>query len=85
MKKNKYISTTESAKMLGISREAVLKKIKTGHLKAEKIGRNFAVPKSEIEQLIKPKLTDRDKRKIDQAVNKTVREYGETLKLLGNA
>ncbi len=80
-----YYSTIEAAKELGISRVAVLKKVQTGKIKAEKIGRNYAIPKSEMERLMKPRLAEGEKRAIDQAVAKTVREYGETLRLLGNA
>ena len=35
-----YLSTSEVAKILGISRIAVFKKIKSGEIKAEKKGRN---------------------------------------------
>ncbi|MFA6197609.1 MAG: excisionase family DNA-binding protein [Patescibacteria group bacterium] len=85
MSQTRYISTIEAAKRLGISRIAVFKKIKSGDIKADKIGRNYAVPVTEIERLTKPNLSDADKALIDRAVKKTVREYGETLKLLGNA
>lgn len=85
MVQNQYISSTETAKRLGISRIAVFNRIKSGAIKAEKIGRNYAIPVSEIERLTKPKLSEADKREINKAVAKTVQEYGETLKLLGNA
>jgi len=39
----KLLSTSEVARILGISREAVLKKITSGKLHAKKIGRNFAI------------------------------------------
>ena len=40
-----YFSTTEVAKILGISTVAVWKKIKEGKLKADRFGRNFMIPK----------------------------------------
>lgn len=83
--KKEFYSTIETAKLLGISRIAVFKKIRSGSLKAEKIGKNYAVPKGEIKRLTRTRLTKAEKYQIDQAVRKTVREYGETLKLLGNA
>lgn len=85
MPQTRYISTIEAARRLGISRIAVFKKIKSGDIKANKIGRNYAVPVSEVERLTKLNMTEADKALIDRAVKKTVREYGETLKLLGNA
>lgn len=78
-----YISTTEAAKMLGISRIAVFKKIKKGQIKAKKIGRNFVIDKNDLLKLSGEFLTAAKKKEIEEAVRKTIREYGETLKLLG--
>jgi excisionase family DNA binding protein len=78
-----FLSTTEVAKILGISRIAVFKKIKTGKIKAQKIGRNFVINKEDLPQVLGTILTQAKKEKIAAAVEKTVKEYGETLKLLG--
>jgi excisionase family DNA binding protein len=88
MKEREYISIAELAKVLGISRIAVYKKVKQGKIKAIRVGRSFAIPKDYLkENLIeisgKP-LKEKDKKEIDKAVKKAVAEYGETLKLLGN-
>lgn len=82
--KEKYISVAELAKLLGISRIAVFKKIKSGKIKAVKIGRNYAIPKKSFDLLLGKSLSGGDKKEIEAAVKKTVLEYGETLKLLGN-
>lgn len=78
-----YFTTGELAKILGISRIAIFKKIKKGQIKAIKIGRIYAVAKSEIPSLTDESLTKNNKEMIDKAVIKTVAEYGETLRLLG--
>ena len=39
----KFFSTTELAKLMGISRIAVYKKIKAGEIKARRSGRNFVI------------------------------------------
>ncbi len=39
-----YLGTTEAAALLGITRQAVLKRIRAGTLDARKIGRNYVVP-----------------------------------------
>jgi excisionase family DNA binding protein len=87
MEKQKYISIAELAKRLGISRIAVYKKVKKGDIKAIKIGRSFAVPTGDLnrkEKSIKGRpLGAGDKKMIDEAVRKTVQEYGEVLKKLG--
>ncbi len=69
--------------MLGISRVAVFKKIKAGQIKARKIGRNFVIEKKELGDILGKTLGASRKRMIDEAVQRTVREYGETLRLLG--
>jgi len=79
----RYISTVEAAKILGMTRTAVLKRIKAGTLKAEKIGRNYAIAKDDLPINHGGVLTDEKKEVIKKAVEKTVQEYGETLKMLG--
>ncbi|MBM3257811.1 MAG: helix-turn-helix domain-containing protein [Candidatus Nealsonbacteria bacterium] len=83
MKSKDFISTTELAKMLGISHVAVYKKIKSGKIKAMKIGHNFVIYKKELGEILERGLTKKQKIEIEKAVKKTVKEYGETLKLLG--
>ncbi len=82
MDKN-FLSTSEVAKLLGISRIAVFKKIKLGKIRAKKIGRNFAIAKNDLPEVLGVVLQNSKKQEIEEAVKKTVKEYGETLKLLG--
>jgi len=83
MEKNGYITIPQLAKILGISRIAVYKKVKKGEIKAIRIGRNFAIPKKYIADILGKELKEKDKKEIDKAIKKTVKEYGEVLKLLG--
>ncbi len=83
MEEKRFLSTAELAEILGISRIAIFKKIKEGKIKAIKIGRNFAIDRNDLEEILGSVLKNSDKREIDDAVKKTVREYGETLKKLG--
>lgn len=83
--KENLISTTQLAKILGISRVAVFKKIKSGEIKAQKIGRNFVINKGDLGIILGKKLGLKDKREIEKAVKKTVEEYGETLRMLGSS
>jgi excisionase family DNA binding protein len=84
MKNQEFLSTTELAKILGISRISVFNKIKKGEIKAIKIGRNFAIDKNSIGELLERETSRARKKEIDMAVKKTVDEYGETLKLLAS-
>ena len=83
MTEPKYITIPEMAKLLGISRIAVFKKVKSGKIKAQKIGRNYAIPEAYIQQILGKELSETDKEKIKNAVKRTVREYGDVLKRLG--
>lgn len=85
-KNKKYVSVIELAKMLGISRVAVFKRIKKGQIPAEKIGRSYAIPTEFVSSIIRDKnkqLTEENKNDIEKTVKKVIREYGETLKRLG--
>ncbi|MBU1256571.1 helix-turn-helix domain-containing protein [Patescibacteria group bacterium] len=70
------------AKLLGISHVAVYKKIKTGRIKAMKVGRNYVIDKNDLGGILDDELTETDKRMVEKAVKRTVGEYGETLDLL---
>lgn len=84
MRKNHFISTTELAKALGVSRVAVFKKIKKGDIQAQKVGRNYIIDTDTLPpELFEEPLGEKNKQEITQAVKKTVKEYGETLRLLG--
>jgi len=73
--------------MLGISHVAVFKKIKKGQIPAQKIGRSYAIYMEDVHDFMqgnsKRSLTEEKKVEIEKAVEKVVKEYGETLKLLG--
>jgi excisionase family DNA binding protein len=81
MDKKDYLTTSELAKLFGISRVAVFKKIKKGEIKAVKIGRNYIIEKKDLGQ--STDLSEPQKRDIRKTVEKTITEYGETLRLLG--
>jgi excisionase family DNA binding protein len=83
MVKNEYIPISQFAKILGISRIAIYKKIKKGQIEATRIGRSFVIPKKYLTDIIGKTLSEKDKKIIDEAVRKTFEEYGEVLKLLG--
>lgn len=84
MENKDFFSTAELAKVLGISRVAVFNRIKKGEIKATKIGRSFVIAKKDLENILSTGISENDKEKINRAVKKTVKEYGETLKMLGN-
>jgi len=83
MKGEKYLTIPQLAKILGLTRIAVYKKVKKGQIKSIRIGKNFAIPIKEVDKISGKTLSEEDKKTIDRAVNKTINEYGEVLKKLG--
>jgi len=85
--KKLYISVAELAKKLGISRIAVFKRIQKGQINAEKVGRSYVISMDDVNSITgetnNKNLTEDQKKDIKKAVAKTVKEYGETLRLLG--
>ena len=82
-----FISVAELAKMLGVSRITIFNRIKKGQIPALKIGRPYAISMEDVSNLVSDSgsnfLTEDKKADIKKAVEKVVREYGETLRLLG--
>jgi len=79
----KLYSTAEIAELLGISRIAVFKKIKSGEIKAKKVGRNFVIESKDMPEVLGQAMGKKTKQLIEQSVKKTVKEYGRALQLLG--
>lgn len=84
MQHNEYISTTEAAEILGLDRTQVFRLVKAGKIPAERIGRNFAIKKSDL-GIYGGELTPEQKKDIEKGVDQVFREYGEALKKLGDA
>lgn len=77
-----FLSTSQVAKLLGISRIAVFKKIKSGVIKAKKVGRNYIVKRSDLGDVFRKGLTSQRKKELQKAVKKVIAEYGEALEML---
>lgn len=84
MKKQAYLTIAQLANILGVSRIAVYKKVKKGKIKAIKPGRAYLIPKETLGKISGKELKQKDKSYITAAVKKTVKEYGDVLKMLGN-
>jgi excisionase family DNA binding protein len=78
-----FYSTNEVAKIVGLSRQAIFKKIKAGKIKANKIGKSFIIPRTELPKILDRTVSDKSKNEISVTVKRLVDEYGEALKLLG--
>lgn len=77
----KFLSVKEMAKILGISRMQVIRKIKKGKIKAFRVGRSWVIEARGLGPIFE-KITNFEKKQVEKAVKKVIREYGETLRLL---
>lgn len=80
---NDFLTVKELADILGISRIAVFNKIKKGQLIATKAGKTYLIPRDQLVGIIDNNLSEEEKIKIKKGVSKVIRDYGETLKMLG--
>ncbi|TAN33424.1 DNA-binding protein [Patescibacteria group bacterium] len=78
-----YLTTKQLAEILGVSRVTIFNRIKKGEIKAEKIGKTYIIKKNDLPEINGGQLSAGQKKEIDKGVKKVVREYGETLKMLG--
>ena len=46
--KSDYLTPTEAAKILGLSRQAVIERIKAGSLYAERVGKRYIIPSNQL-------------------------------------
>ena len=83
MVNQKYITIPQLAKLLGLSRIEVYRRVRKGQIKAEKIGHIYVIKDKEVAYILGKKLTAKDKGQIEKAVKKAVKEYGEVLRKLG--
>ena len=81
--KTDFVSTSEAAKILRVSRIAVFNRIKLGKIPAMKVGRNFVIKKSDVLKAAGELLTSGQKRSIDKAIKRATTQYGEVFKRLG--
>lgn len=80
--KKELCSTTEAAKILGISRIAVFQKIQSGKIQAIKVGRNYVIETEQLLELAGRALGEDRKREIRMVVDRAMNEYGETFRKL---
>jgi excisionase family DNA binding protein len=83
MQEKEYISVSQMASILGISRVAVHKKIKKGQIKAMRVGRNYIIHQKYIAEIMGEKINEKTEKLINAAVKKTLREYGDVIRRLG--
>ena len=79
MDKKEYLTIPQLAELLGISRIAVYKKVKSGQIKAVRIGRTYAISKKVISNILGKELTPQLKKKIDKAIRTACRDLTKSV------
>lgn len=79
----KYITVPRLAELLGVSRIAVYKRVRKGQIPAMKIGKMYVITEKTVAGILKRDVTEEGKKQIAAAVRRTVQEYGDVLKKLG--
>jgi excisionase family DNA binding protein len=83
-KNKEFLTVSELARLLGISRTAVFKKIKAGLINAKKFKNKYLIPADEVLKIQGKVLTAQQKRLIELAVKKVMKEYGDVILKLGS-
>ena len=82
MKKN-YYSTTETAKVLKVSRKTVFQWARDGKIQATRVGKNYIIPHSAILEKLGKTLGKNRKIEIDRSISRALKQYEQTFKMLG--
>ncbi|OGZ18496.1 MAG: hypothetical protein A2Z68_02240 [Candidatus Nealsonbacteria bacterium RBG_13_38_11] len=78
-----YYSTIETADILRVSRKTIFQWARDGKIKAIKVGKNYVIPHSAILEKLGKSLDENKKNKIESAINKALKDYKETFRMLG--
>ena len=60
----------------------MFKKIKSGQIKATKVGKNYVVDREDLGGIFKKGISKTRKKEIKDAIKKTIKDYGEVLRML---
>ncbi len=78
-----YYSTIEAAKIFKVSRISVFQWARDGKIQATKVGKNYIIPYSAILEKLGETLGSEKKEAIEKAIDRAMKDYKETFKLLG--
>lgn len=77
-----YLSIAEAAEQMGYSRQHVHRLIKSGEIKAQRIGHSFMIARNALPGPFSA-ITPAEKKEIDVTVDKVMKHYEEAIRKLG--
>jgi excisionase family DNA binding protein len=84
MPNQNYVTVAMLANLLGVSRITIYKRVKKGEIRATKVGKTYIIDDQAVKEILGGKVTASAKERIDSAVQKTLSEYRDLLKQLGD-
>jgi excisionase family DNA binding protein len=78
-----YYSTMEVAKIFRVSRIAVFKWAQEGKIQATKVGKNYIIPHFAVLEKLGKTIGAEKKEAIEKAIDRAMKDYEETFRLLG--
>lgn len=78
-----YYSTIEVANIFKVSRKTIFQWIKTGKIKAVKVGRNYVILNSAIIDKLGKNIGTEKKAEIEKTIDRAIKDYEQTFRLLG--
>jgi len=79
----RFLTTKEVAQILRLSDRHIRRLINQNLIPAKKVGRSFIIDASQLNPIFQ-KATETEKQFIHKTIKKIIKEYGETLRLLGS-
>ena len=82
MEKKKYLTTTEAGEILGLDRTQVFRLIKAGKIPAMKAGKNYLIALEDL-GVGTDEISTKEKKQVEETVDKVFKEYGDVIRKLG--
>ena len=78
-----FYSTMETANIIGVSRKTIFQRARDGKIDATKVGRNYVIPHASVLRMLGKTVGKDGKVAIEKAIDKALKEYEKTFRLLG--
>lgn len=78
----KFLTVSEVSKKIGLSRMQVIRKIRSGEIRAERVGRSYIVPEEGLPGIYR-KISQAERDRVTEAVRRVLKEYGDVIRRLG--
>lgn len=78
----RFLSVSEVSKKIGLSRMQVIRQIREGRILAHRVGRSYAIPEEGLPGIYR-KISETERKRVDQAVLRVLKEYEDVIRRLG--